>query len=279
MFGAVSRFVRRTARSFGRDRIYRTRFDALKSLVLRISAEVPRWPLIPVRRRPWRLGLRDHAAPVYVRPSTSDYYVLRDLFEDEEYGPVAQFKLPGNPTILDLGGNIGLSVRYFLTRYPDARIGVVEPDQPNLDLLQANCREAIESGQVIPIRGFAAADDGQAEIDRSDLAWGYKKRDTAAGDASSELVPCLGIPGILRTARFDRIDLLKVDIEGAEKELFENCRHWIGRVDHIAVETHPPYSVDDLYAALRANDWPFEIVHEIRYTPAPRIFLRRARGT
>src|SRR5688572_24942446 len=108
MFGAVSRFVRRTARSFGRDRIYCSRMDALKSLVLRMSAEKPTWPLIPRRRTPWRLKLRNLDGPVFIRPSTSDYYVLRDLFEDQEYEQVRLFDLPPDPTIVDLGGNIGL---------------------------------------------------------------------------------------------------------------------------------------------------------------------------
>jgi FkbM family methyltransferase len=274
MFGAVTRFFRRTARSFGRDRIYRSRLDSLKSLVLRISAEVPKWPLIPRRRTPWRLRLGNLDAPVHIRPSTSDYYVLRDLFEDQEYEQVQLFDLPQSPTIIDLGGNIGLSVRWFLTRYPAARITVLEPDPTNLDLLKMNCRDAIAAGQVNAIQAFAAAADGQAGIDRSDLAWGFKM----AAQAGKELIPCISMPTLLRTCGVDQVDLLKVDIEGAERELFENCRHWIGRVRNIAVETHPPYTVDDLYNALKHNDWPFDILHEIRYTPAPRMFLRRHRS-
>src|SRR5687768_6959673 len=115
MFGAVSRFVRRTARSFGRDRIYRSRIDALKSLVLRMSAEKPTWPLMPRRQSAWSLTVRNLDGPVFIRLSTSDYYVLHDLFEDQEYEQVQLFELPPVPTIIDLGGNIGLSVRWFLT--------------------------------------------------------------------------------------------------------------------------------------------------------------------
>ena len=275
MLRAASRFLRRTARSFGPRRIYRSPLDSAKALILRISSEKPKWPLVPRRNSPWRLRLRHHDSPVYVRPSASDFFVLRDLFEDQEYGPVAQFNLPPNPTILDLGGNIGLSVRYFLSLYPQARITVVEPDPGNLDLLRLNCQAATAAGQVTPVQGFAAAADGQAPIDRTDQPWGFKKRDDATGPPDAELIPCVSIPTLLRTANFDQVDLLKVDIEGAEKELFADCRNWIGRVRNIAIETHSPYTVDDFYNALRAADWPFEIVHEIRYTPAPRIFVRR----
>ena len=275
MLGAAARFFRRTARSFGPNRIYRSPIDATKALLLRISAEKPSWPLIPRRRSAWCVRLRNQSAPVYVRPSASDYLVLRDLFEDHEYGPVSQFNLPPNPTILDLGGNIGLSVRYFLQLYPAARITVVEPDTGNLDLLRLNCKDAIATGQVIPVRAFAAAKDGEAAIDRSDQPWGFKKRDSNDNPPpNSEMISCVSIPTLVGTAKFDHIDLLKVDIEGAEKELFANCRDWIYLVRHIAIETHSPYTVEDFYNALRASDWPFEVVHEIRYTPAPRLFLR-----
>src|SRR5687768_10523250 len=230
MFGAVSRFFRRTARSFGRDRIYRSRMDALKSLVLRMSAEKPTWPLIPRRRSAWRLKLRNLDAPVHIRPCPSSHYVLRELFEDQEYEQVRLFDLPPDPTIVDLGGNIGLSVRWFLTRYPAARITVLEPDGANLELLKMNCRDAIAAGQVTPIQAFAAAADGQAEIDRSDLAWGFKKRDPSSNQSpQTELIPCLSMPSLLQTGGIAHVDLLKVDIEGAERELFGDCHPWIGR--------------------------------------------------
>src|SRR6185503_12448170 len=191
MLGAAARFFRRTARSFGPNRIYRSPIDATKAILLRISAEKPSWPLIPRRRSAWRVRLRNQNAPVYVRPSVSDYLVLRDLFEDHEYGPVSHFNLPSNATILDLGGNIGLSVRYFLSLYPNAKIAVVEPDTGNLDMLRLNCKEAIATGQVIPVRAFAAARDGEAAIDRSDQPWGFKKRDgNDNASPDTEMIPC-----------------------------------------------------------------------------------------
>jgi len=59
-----------------------------------------------------------------------------------------------------------------------------------------------------------------------------------------------------------RIDLLKCDIEGSEIELFADCRDWIHRVKALLVETHAPYTVQQLYAALRANGWNFNVIHE-----------------
>ena len=39
---------------------------------------------------------------------------------------------------------------------------------------------------------------------------------------------------------------------------------WIGRVEHLIVETHPPYGPDALFADLRANGWEFDVLRQIQ---------------
>ena len=51
-------------------------------------------------------------------------------------------------------------------------------------------------------------------------------------------VPAITMDEVLREYQLDRIDLLKVDIEGSEKELFAAADSWIGRVDAICLELH-----------------------------------------
>ena len=51
----------------------------------------------------------------------------------------------------------------------------------------------------------------------------------------------------------DTIDLLKCDVEGAERELFESCSSWLPHIRLASVECHHPYTQEDLLSALRAN--------------------------
>jgi len=53
----------------------------------------------------------------------------------------------------------------------------------------------------------------------------------------------------MRRCGLERIDLLKVDIEGAEAELLgETAEQWIGRVGCIVIELHEELPIDELVA-------------------------------
>jgi FkbM family methyltransferase len=275
MFAAPVRLYRRAAYCFGSESIYPGFTDRVKGVLLRLAAEPRRGKLLKGSGRTYSVRLRDLPSPVYVRRGTSDFLVLRDIFEDGEYEQAELFNLPADARILDMGGNIGMSVLYFSRLCPQSQLIGVEPDPDNLRMMEMNCRGLIDAKRATLVRAFIAASDGQAGIDRSDDAWGFKKTDGPA-PAGGETVPCISIPTLLAKSGWDRIDLLKCDIEGAEKEVFAGCDPWIGKVQHLIVETHPPYTPDNLFADLKRVGWNYKIVHQNLYTPSPRIFLSRS---
>jgi FkbM family methyltransferase len=203
------------------------------------------------------LNLKSLPTPLTLRRTNSDIFVVRDVFESEDYGFVRQMNLPPDATIFDLGANIGLASLYFASLFPASTILAVEPDAENCNLLERNCATLISADRLKLMRAFVGADDGTATIDRSDQSWGFKK--AGAPDAGQETIPCLSITSLLSARPMERIDLLKCDIEGSEAELFTNCVSWIHKVRNIIIEVHPPYSSDLLYADLRRASWEFEI--------------------
>ena len=70
------------------------------------------------------------------------------------------------------------------------------------------------------------------------------------------------------------IDLLKVDIEGAEREVFKASAPWIRRVRYIVLEVHPPYTTEELLADLEANGQKFRVIDRHRSEPNEIAFLR-----
>jgi FkbM family methyltransferase len=218
------------------------------------------------------LHLRALGEPIAVRPATSDFSVVRQIYELGEYEPARAWTLPPGSTYWDLGGNIGLATLYFDSVFPGLRILAVEPDHENRQVLEQNCRHLIESGRMTVREAFVAAADGAAGIDRGDEAWGFKKIDAAPGAAA---IPCLSVRTLLSQTGHEQIDLLKCDIEGSEIELFKNCAPWIGRVRHLIVETHDPYSVHALYDDLRRAGWDFDITYDSQGNGFGLCFLRR----
>jgi hypothetical protein len=81
-------------------------------------------------------------------------------------------------------------------------------------------------------------------------------------------------------ARRSRMRLLDEGMGGwaCRKELFADCRAWIGQVDAIVIELHQPYTVDDLLAALRKARADFEIVSQMNRKSCPVVMLRRTKS-
>lgn len=70
--------------------------------------------------------------------------------------------------------------------------------------------------------------------------WGFRTENVDLSPRSNQhvLVRGITVEELMREHGLESIDLLKVDIEGAEKEIFEKCSPWIDRVRAIAVEVH-----------------------------------------
>jgi FkbM family methyltransferase len=180
--------------------------------------------------------------PVRLRLSGSDAPTFGQVFTNLEYA----IDLPREPAyIMDLGANIGLATVYFAGRFPSARIACVEPDAENFRMLKANV--APYDG-VRPFHAAVWPDRGALEIvDTKEggaplKSWAIRVRpiqDKDPGRAAGGQIPAMTIPDIMEQAGFPRIDLLKVDIEGAELELFSrNTESWIDFVDALVIETH-----------------------------------------
>lgn len=252
---------------------YRTLLDVPKDFLFRSASH----PNGPPHAAPISLSLslspRKLPDAVHLRVSNSDFAVFEEIFDRDEYGPVRQWNLPHDARIIDLGANIGLASLYFSVLLPGASVVAVEPDKANCRLMRRNCKRLLHANRLKICQAFIAAQDGTAGIDRNQMSWSFHKVDTV--QAHHEVVPCVSMPHVLAESGFDRVDLLKCDIEGSERELFEHCAPWIGRVKHLVVETHSPYQNVDLYRDLRAAGWEFEITFERQAGWDGIVFLRR----
>lgn len=206
-------------------------------------------------------SMRSLGGTVRLRSHTTDISVLGELVVGDGYLPVLD-ALPEPPrTIVDLGANTGLAARWFLTRWPAARLAAVEPERGNLEQLRANV--ARYDGQVSIVPAAVGVRERTAMLHTTSGEYGY----TMVGepvDGHGTEVPVVTMAHILDTCGFDTIDLLKSDIEGAERELFSDCADWIDRVRAMVIECHGDYTVADLLADLERAGARFTVVHHDR---------------
>jgi FkbM family methyltransferase len=239
--------------------VYRSWVDAAKALTLR--AALGRGGGRLFKPRLMQIHARGYPTPIYLRRKTSDFQIFSGLFELATYDVAKQLDLGESPWILDCGGNIGLASLRFSLLFPNAKILVVEPDEGNLAVLRMNLSQLIDDRRCTVVPGFAGAADGVASIDRSGAASEYRMADTGVTTAT-EQITVHSIPKLLQMMNATRLDLLKVDIEGAEAKLFADCGSWIGIVRNLLVEVDPPYTVEALMNDLRRGGVNPTLIHQ-----------------
>jgi FkbM family methyltransferase len=199
---------------------------------------------------------RDLLHPVTVGLSPiSDEYVFNELFVHHAYAPVCE-RLPHQSTILDLGANVGYASAYFASRYPAARILAVEPDPRNFDLCCENLKPYGDRIKVL---------NGAVWSCCSKLALSYSAgggMDTQvrpAENRSEAQVEAWDVPTLLDIASVKTVDLLKIDIEGSEAELFaKNTAQWLPRVRNICIELHHQRCREHFFNAL--SEFHYELI-------------------
>lgn len=171
--------------------------------------------------------------PVTLRLRTSDVSVFEEIVVRGQYA----LSLPLEPeTIVDAGANIGLASVYYANRYPKARIVALEPEPSNFDVLLRNVGRY---SNIFPIRAALWHRDAYVALHGEQAPDAAKSKvGFTVGDGDGLPVRAITIPTLMQEAHISSIQLLKVDIEGAEREVFENASDWMGAVSCLAIELH-----------------------------------------
>ena len=170
-------------------------------------------------------------------PSVDDVCIAKEIFINRVY----DFLTETEPeVVVDAGANTGLAAIYFANRYTKARIIAIEPEQGNFDLLKKNVEPY---PNIIPVQ--AALWNKNEEIDLIDPGLGtlgfMTRKDNSSKMLSGDTlhkVTAMTVDKIMDDYHLDRINILKIDIEGAEKEVFSDTSSWIDKVDSIVIELH-----------------------------------------
>jgi FkbM family methyltransferase len=201
-----------------------------------------------MRKPEWQIGFR-YPAPIgavrlLLRDNAgSDVFIHSEIFEHEYY----RLPLPSPPvTILDLGANIGLAAVYFSRLFPASQLACVEPVSVNLEMLSRNLELNTARATVIP--AAIDVDDGQVMIELRDRDHEHRIATGVVKPPQSTLQVCsISVPTLLRNLAWERIGLLKVDIEGHERVLFSQNCEWVDRVDAMCIECHDGFDEADLH--------------------------------
>lgn len=190
--------------------------------------------------------------PLIIRKGTTDRDVFKAIFVRGE------FHLPVSITprlIIDAGAYTGLSTLYYAQTYPSAKIIAIEPESSNFSVLEKHTKHFANI-----VRLHAGLWDKHAHlkiVDRGSGNWGFGITEVPQDEPFD--IQAVTIESVLALSGCEKIDILKLDIEGSEKQLFsQNYESWLSKVNIIVVELHD-YIVSgcasSLYSAINMDEW------------------------
>jgi FkbM family methyltransferase len=181
----------------------------------------------------------ESVSAVTLRPMTSDYRAFRQIFREREYSILDDARQV--EFILDCGANVGLASVYFLNRFPRARVLAVEPDPENVAICRRNLAPYGDRATVLQAGVWGCSTKltvvpspfGPAE------KWGVQVRAFRAGDPVENTVEAWDIPALAAHAGVKKVDILKIDIERSEMEVFASSpERWLPGVRNLVIELH-----------------------------------------
>lgn len=188
------------------------------------------------------------------RNGTSDLSVIHQVFTRKDYdiarlargadilGRYRTILNQGQvPLTVDAGANIGASTAYFARMYPQSKIIAIEPEGSNFQLLAENTKPY---RNVECVRAALSGTDGTlGVVDAGNGHWGYRTAPLEPprpdGPVFREQVPAISVGRLIGTLdqKFSPF-LMKIDIEGGEKDLFSGDTGWVDRFELIVIELH-----------------------------------------
>ena len=142
------------------------------------------------------------------------------------------------PLIVDCGGHVGLSTVWFASRFPEAIIYCIEPDQSNFALLQQNTKPY---ANVFPLRGGVWNRSCHLEISNplsGSASFQLREVSDPTPAEESSLLRAYTIEEIVRKEEANQLFLVKIDIEGAEAQVFQESTKWLQDTTMVIIELH-----------------------------------------
>jgi len=201
-----------------------------------------------IRASKWNTSFR-------LRPKSTDFDTYEHVFVLNQYDIAVNFE---PKIIIDGGANIGMSAIYYALRYPNAKIISLEVSQENFELLKYNTRDF---KNVRPVCKGVWNESGYLKIvneGAGENAFMVERVDSPMAGT----IPAISLHDVLQEENVEVLDIVKLDIEGAEKMVFaSNYEAWLPKTRLLIVELHDrmqPGSSKSLFNAITKYDFNCE---------------------
>ena len=197
------------------------------------------------------------------RPS-SDFNVFAQIYHYNEYAPVVEtfqkhFPNHSNLNIIDAGSNVGLTSVYLTKYFSNSNFITIEPDSSNFESMSFNLKNNGITN-TIKIKGGLWSKNANLKLvsdfrDKSD--WSIRVEETC----EEADLKAFSIQYLIEENNFATIEILKIDIEGSEKEVFTSPNSdvsFLSITKCVAIEIHDEFQCREaIYEILKSYNFEF----------------------
>jgi FkbM family methyltransferase len=163
-----------------------------------------------------------------------DWNGVQEVVLEQEYAFAGSLYAGRRPIVVDVGANIGMFSLSIFSNWPAARVHAIEPSLATYQIL--DCNRAFNPGLDWHVyRAAAWHTDGEVSFDNKPFS---TSSHVGASGSDVEQVPAVRLDTFLNQNVPEPVDLLKVDIEGAEDAVLQSASAILSKVAHLIVEIH-----------------------------------------
>lgn len=198
--------------------------------------------------------------PFELRDNVSDKAIFSQVFYEKQYD-LYGVDFPDALKIIDGGANIGCASVYLSLRFSKAEVIAIEPEKNNFELLKKNTA-AYKNIRCIQ----AGIWDKNENLSLTNPEGGAAEFMFDNNSNNDNSINGMTISAIMNSQNWNEVDIIKLDIEGAEKEVFAaNDLSWLKKVKLLIIELHDRYKKDctkTVFEALNQLDYDAYFHHE-----------------
>jgi FkbM family methyltransferase len=220
----------------------------------------------------------------FLRKYTRDLLVFSEFFINKEFikyiEPIQTNSKEDLKLIIDAGANIGCSALFFHLYFQEAKIICIEPEESNYNLLNKNINANNASSKIISVQ--KALWNEITELNLRQRDWspdGFHVMQKSVQDEIISRTATTTIPELIKDFGYHQIDLLKIDIEGAEKIIFTDKSHvelFIKRTRHLIIDVHEEFvNAHTIFELLMNYEFEFE---QIQNEGQATVIIARAKS-
>lgn len=207
------------------------------------------------------------------KPS-SDFSVFTSVIIEKQYDFLYKFDKDEDLKIIDAGANVGYTAIYFKDRFPNSQIICLEPCNLNFSILSNNIKLNSLTG-VNLLEKALWHEKSTLYLDNNFRDRREHSIRTIENENNSKnSVESISLKQIMEDNFLNKMNILKVDIEGAEDKIFRydvNLSHWLSKTDYFVIEIHDEYDCRNIIEE-KLKQHQFEIQDKGELTIAYKAF-------